>query len=313
VPVPIDLTRAERDLLPTAADVEAYRTRGWFLSPPLFTADELEEAVAASERFYRGQRDRTLEPKPAKNAYWEPSHGDIQRHNDYIVYESDMLRRIFCKPLLAAYAARLMGRLQVRLWSSTLIYKPARAEESSNIVPWHTDRHHWQTCTSDELITAFVPLHDCGAEQGSLTVLDGSHRWEDLPPQPGDDPTSHFADRPASAMQAAVEAIALHNQAQVLPVSLAYTAGQVSFHHCRTYHSSGPNTGAAPRRVITVRFQEQSNAWRPAYTPAGAPVVYSHDERVRKDAQGRPDYADPDICPVLWEESDPASAVQVRA
>ncbi len=29
-------------------------------------------------------------------------------------------------------------------------------------------------------------------------------------------------------------------------------------------------------------------------------MVYNHDEVVRRDAAGLPDYADPDFCPVLW-------------
>lgn len=302
------MTPSEQCLLPSAADVDFYRAHGWFLSPPLFSAAELSEAVEASDRFYRGERDRTLPHRPPPTAYWEAAHGDVQRHNDYIVYENDVLGRIFCKPLVAAVAARLTGTSSVRLWSSTLIYKPPNKGERSNVVPWHTDRHHWPTCTSDDLVTAFIPLHDCAEEHGTLTVLDGSSRWDDLPPQPGDDPTSHFADRPAAALQSAVQAVAEHNGASVDPIPLRYRAGQVSFHHCRTYHSSGPNLSPDARRVITIRFQDKDNAWRPARTQRGEPVLYSHDNLVRHTAQGEPDYRDAEFCPVLWEEPDPSRA-----
>jgi Phytanoyl-CoA dioxygenase (PhyH) len=306
----VDLIALEQRLLPSSEDIDFYRTHGWFLSPPLFSAAELSEATEASDRFYRGERDRVLPRKPPRAAYWEAGHGDIQRHNDYIVYESDVLRRIFCKPLIAAVAARLIGTSLVRLWSSTLIYKPPRKDERSNIVPWHTDRHHWPTCTSDELVTAFIPLHDCEEKHGTLTVLDGSHLWEDLPPQQGDDPTFHFAERPAEALQSAVEAIARHNGASVTPVPLRYRAGQVSFHHCRTYHSSGPNLSRDARRVLTIRFQEESNTWRQARTQSGEPAVYSHDDLVRRTEQGEPDYTDPEFCPVLWEQAELSHAAQ---
>lgn len=304
----VDLTPSEQRLLPSPDDIDFYRRHGWFLSPPLFSPAELSEAIEASDQFYRGERDRTLPRKPAGTAYWEPKHGDVHRHNDYIVYENAALSRIFCKPLIGAVAARLIGTSLVRLWSSTLIYKPARKDEQSNIVPWHMDRHHWQTCTSDDLMTAFIPLHDCNEEHGTLTVLDGSHRWEELPPQPGDDPTRHFAERSAEALQSAVEAIASHNGASVDPVPLRYRAGQVSFHHCRTYHSSGPNLSPDARRVLTIRFQERSNTWCSAHTHSGVPVVYSHDDLVRRTEQGVPDYQDPEFCPVLWEEGNPSQA-----
>lgn len=301
-------TPEEQSLLPSAADVAFYREHGWFQPPPLFQEKELAEVTRAGERFYNGERDRTLPRKPADTAYWEPAHGDVLRHNDYIAYESETIRRILCKPLIGAIAARLIGTKSVRLWSSTLIHKPSRGDEPSNIVPWHTDRHHWQICTSDELITAFIPLHECTDEHGSLTVIDGSHRWRDLPPAPGDDPNQHFANRPREALDSALQAVADHNGASVRRIPLRYRLGQVSFHHCRTYHGSGPNLSSRPRQVVTIRFQEQSNRWRPARTPAGEPVIYSHDALVRRTAEGHPDYSDPDFCPVLWEEGPAARA-----
>jgi hypothetical protein len=296
------LTEAEQRALPSEQDIAFYRSHGWFLTPPLLSPQEIADVVRASEGFYRGERDRVLPGRLPGNAYWQPGHGDVQRHNDYIAYESDAVRRILCKPLIGAMAARLMDTPAVRLWSSTLIYKPAQADEPSNIVPWHIDRHHWQTCTSDELITAFIPLHDCDEANGTLTVLDGSHAWRDIPPQPGDDPTCHFAERPAEALDTAVAAVASRNGASFRQVPLRYRAGQMSFHHCRTYHSSGPHLSGRARLVVTIRFQDHCNTWRPATTPVGEPVIYSHDMLVRRTTQGHPDYSDPEFCPLLWAQ-----------
>jgi hypothetical protein len=33
-------------------------------------------------------------------------------------------------------------------------------------------------------------------------------------------------------------------------------------------------------------------------------VQYNHDTLVRRTPDGRPDYSDPDYCPVLWRASD---------
>ncbi|CAM5330445.1 hypothetical protein SAVIM338S_00909 [Streptomyces avidinii] len=296
------LSPGEERLRPSPEDVAFYRNHGWFLTPPLFTERELASVREAGERFYRGERDRLLPIRPSRTAYWQPGDGDGQRHNDYIAYESDAVRTILCKPLVGAIAARLIGTPSVRLWSSTLIHKPSDPDEPSNVVPWHTDRHHWQVCTSDDLITAFIPLHDCDVEHGTLTVLDSSHTWDDLPPQPGDDPNRHFAGRPRQAMDSAVRAAASYNGATVQPVPLRFRAGQVSFHHCRTYHGSGPNLSGSPRQVVTIRFQEASNRWRPVTDPSGSPVVYSHDSLVRRTDDGHPDYSDPEFCPVLWSD-----------
>jgi Phytanoyl-CoA dioxygenase (PhyH) len=156
------LTDQERDLLPSDADVEEYRARGWYLSKKLLSDDEVDRLLAGSERFYAGHRDRTLPVRPPNLAYWEPSDGLVQRHNDYVHYESQEIGQILRKPLIGAVAARLARTQEIRVFQSTLIYKPPVIDEASNLVPWHADRHYWQTCTSERMLTAFIPFHDCG-------------------------------------------------------------------------------------------------------------------------------------------------------
>ena len=106
------LTEAELDLLPTDAEVEEYQRRGWYLTRKLFSDHEVDALVGATDAFYAGHKDRDLPFRPTNLAYWEPSQGNIQRHNDYIHYESDAVAQILRKPLLGAVAAkRIAGRL----------------------------------------------------------------------------------------------------------------------------------------------------------------------------------------------------------
>ena len=63
--------------------------------------------MAASDRFYDGERDRELPVRPPKLADWDPSKGDVQRHNDYVHYTHDGLGALLRKPLIGAVAARL--------------------------------------------------------------------------------------------------------------------------------------------------------------------------------------------------------------
>lgn len=295
------LTSAEQELLPSPEDIRFYQDHGWYLSGQLFSDEELAEVDRSNERFYAGHRDRTLPKKPPREEYWEPEHGDVLRHNDSICYENLTVRRILCKPLVAAVAARLMGTDQVRLWTSTLIRKPPQPEEPTNVVPWHTDRHHWQMCSSDNLLTAFIPLHDCDEDHGTLTVIDGSHRWEELPPP--DSSALHFAQRDAAELESLLTDTASHNGTRIRAVPLAIKRGQVSFHHCRTYHGSGPNVSGGPRRVVTVRFQDRSNWWRPYRLSDGTLATHNMNDLVRRTAEGHPDYADPEFCPVLYEDT----------
>jgi ectoine hydroxylase-related dioxygenase (phytanoyl-CoA dioxygenase family) len=292
------LTDEERELLPTDDDVRWYAEHGWYLSKKLLTDAEVDELVEASERFYAGHRDRTLPSRPAKLAYWEPAHGPVQRHNDYIHYESDAIARILRKPLIGAVAARLAEAAEIRIFQSTLIYKPPRPEEPTNVVPWHFDKHYWQSSTSERMLTAFIPFHDCGEEMGTITMVDGSNQWKEIG---GDDKTTrHFAERDRDELEQLLADNAAYNDAEVVKLAMEIPKGHMSFHHCKTYHGSGANRSDRPRRAISFHLQDGENAYRRYRRSDGSVVVYNHDELVRRDANGLPDYADPEFCPVLW-------------
>jgi hypothetical protein len=298
------LTEAERALLPTDDDVRFYAEHGWFLTGKLLTDAEVDELVEASERYYAGERDRTLPVRPPKLAYWEPAHdrerGPVQRHNDYVHHEHDAIGRILRKPLIGAVAARLARVPVIRVFQSTLIRKPPVPGEPSNVVPWHFDKHYWATSTSERMLTAFIPFHDCDEEMGTITMVDGSHRWRET----GADDTvvRHFAERDRRQLEEMLARNAAFNGAQVRKVPMTIPKGHLSFHHCRTYHGSGPNISGRPRRAVSLHLQDGDNRYREFPLAAGGFAAYNHDVLVRRTADGRPDYADPAFCPVIWEE-----------
>jgi len=299
------LTDEEYTLLPSADDVAFYAEHGWYLSKKLFTDGEVDELVAMSLRYYACERDRTLPVRPPKLAYWEPSQGDVQRHNDYIHYEHDGLAKILGKPLIGAVAARLAQADEIRVFQSTLILKPPIATEPTNVVPWHFDKHYWSTCTSDRMLTAFIPFHDCAEEMGTITMIDGSHRWRELARD--DSMTRHFAERDHSDLERVLAENAAYNHAEVVKVPIIIPKGHMSFHHCRIYHGSAANRSGRPRRAVSFHLQDGENAYRPYVLSTGETLAYNHDMLVRRRPDGRPDYADPQFCPVLWRNPDPSS------
>ena len=299
---PFTLTDEERSLLPSDSDVEFYAEHGWYLSKKLFTDDEVDELVAASERYYAGERDRTLPVRPPRLAYWDPSQGDVQRHNDYVHYEHDGLARLLRKPLIGAVAAALARAEEIRVFQSTLIYKPPIAAEPTNVVPWHFDKHYGSPSTSDKMLTAFIPFHDCDEEMGTITMIDGSHRWQEI--RRDDSMTRHFAEREGSDLERLLAENAAYNNASVVKVPMIIPSGHMSFHHCRIYHGSAANHSPRPRRAISFHLQDGENAYRPFVLSTGEVLTYNHDVLVRRLPDGRPDYGDPEFCPVLWRNPD---------
>jgi ectoine hydroxylase-related dioxygenase (phytanoyl-CoA dioxygenase family) len=295
---PFTLTDEQAALLPSDEEVRDYAEHGWYLSKKLFSDAQIDALVAASDQFYAGHRDRTLPVRPPNLAYWQQSDGDVQRHHDYIHYESQQIGDILRSPLVGAVAARLAGTSQIRIFQGTMIYKPPIVGEVSNLVPWHIDRHYWQICTSERMLTAFIPFHDCGEEMGTITMIDGSHLWKEIP---GDDSTRHFAKRDRHELEQLLQATAEFNNSEVRRVPMIIPKGHMSFHHCRIFHGSGHNRSGRPRRAISLHLQDGENSWRPYRKATGDLVVYNHDVLVRKTAAGEPDYADPDYCPVIWQ------------
>jgi hypothetical protein len=292
------LTEQDLALLPSDEDVAFFAEHGWYLSKKLFTDAEVDDLLSATERYYAGERDRTLPMRPPRLAYWEPSHGDVQRHNDYVHYESDGIAKSLLKPIIGAVAARLARALEIRVFQTTLIYKPPIPGEQSNIVPWHFDKHYWASSTSEAMLTAFIPFHDCDEEMGTITMVDRSNNWAEIGFE--DSTNQHFANRDRTQLEQMLEENAAYNNATVEKIPMIIPKGHMSFHHCKTYHGSGANRSDRPRRAVSLHLQDGDNAYREFPLSDGSLAIYNHDSLVRRTPDGHPDYSDPDYCPVIW-------------
>ena len=159
-------------LLPSPEDVERYRQTGYYISKKLYSTDELDSAIAASERYYAGltKREIALPNNRTYSLAWYPGDGvDCLRKNDFstlVVPELDALLR---KPILGLIAALLCGD-DVRLWHDQLLYKPPSNDDAPQSVGWHTDYGYWRTCSSDSMLTAWVPFTDMDKSMSVLSV-----------------------------------------------------------------------------------------------------------------------------------------------
>src|ERR1051326_7533737 len=141
------------------------------------------------------------------------------------------------------------------------------------------------------MLTAFIPFHDCDEQMGTITMVDGSHRWREVGTD--DTATRHFAERDRQDLERLLQHNAAHNGVEVTKVPMVIPKGHMSFHHCRTYHGSGANRSDRPRRAISLHLQDGGNEYRRFELAGGGTVAYNHDVLVRATPDGRPDYADP--------------------
>lgn len=289
------MTTIDPDLLPDDDAVAHYHEHGWYISPCLFDDDELDHAIEASERYYAGLESSTAQLPNGRtyNLAWWPGVGlDKLRKNDFttpIVPELDALLR---KPILGATAAALTGE-DVRLWHDQLLYKPPSSPEAPQAVGWHTDFGYWRTtCSSADLLTAWVPFTNMSEEIGTISFVDGSHRWPD---------NSHldFFSSDLEGLERKFDT----GGATICKVPAVMRRGQVSFHHCKTIHGSGPNLTDAPRRSMALHLQPVSNRYVERRREDGTLHAHPNDELTR-GPDGKPHYDDPTFCPVVGRVAD---------
>lgn len=287
----------DESVLPSDEDVRDFRRRGWIRVGKLFGDDTLDEALDNVERHYRGERDHDVDIKVKEFLNWSPRTGNALRVNDYIAVQNDCLAGLATAPVIGAIAARLTGADEIRVFNTSLIYKPPRVTGDAVQVGWHNDAAYWQMCTSGSMLTAWIALSDVEASMGPVTMLDGSNTWDDTDPEVA---RLRRAKSFISADVAALEEQLRSTGRSLRKVPLCLRRGEVSFHHNRTFHGSGINRGTRPRVGLIVHLQDGENRHRRAYDATGERHVHSLDGMVRTTADGDPDYTDPRYCPVIW-------------
>ncbi|MEM9709941.1 MAG: phytanoyl-CoA dioxygenase family protein [Pseudomonadota bacterium] len=284
-------TNLTPDLLPSEADIVSYEENGYFIAPQVIPHELLDAVAGIIERHQAGHRDRELKAA-ARFSDWQDGDAAVVRNNEFVSLQNDVVRELVRFPAIGAIAARLARSRAVRLFDDQLVVKPPAAGEdaSKTVVGWHTDGSYWSTCTSNAMLTAWIPLHDVSEENGTLCVVAGSHRWDES------DHVRGFNDTDFNSLESRIGRKVGGDL--IHPVNMK--KGQMSFHHMRALHGSMPNVSLAPRCAVALHMQDDANSYQEFRTPDGTLVVLPHDRLAREDAAGHPDYRDPDVFPELW-------------
>ena len=153
------------------------------------------------------------------------------------------------------------------------------------------------TCTSTDMLTAWIPFHDCPVELGPLMVVDGSHRWNDV----DHDQLRRFQDTGLEEFEQ--ELLRTRPDARISTMTLK--RGQISFHNALALHASRDNVGTRSRQCLALHLQDDANRYRPFYNREGQLWEVVADRLCRKDPDGQPDYTDPSVCPTIWPVAAP--------
>lgn len=268
---------------PSAQDIQFFGAHGWWVSPRILADDVLDDLRFGIERYFAGERDWQLPIRLDELGEATPV-----RQTDYLSLQIKEFREIIQHKSISGMAARLMGTESVRLFHDQLVTKPPYSPSRKAVVGWHADKAYWTSCSSENMVTAWIPLEDVPEESGPLAVWDGSHRW------PGVETLHNFAETDLRSIEEGYRQLGFEPNIVVLPMQ----RGQVSFHHCRLIHGGFANRTDSPRYGYAIHMQDSSNEY---VDPASAPHRgHINDLLCRRTGAGLPDYRDPDVFPLLW-------------
>jgi len=151
--------------------------------------------------------------------------------------KSEIVKEFVFSKRLGRIAARLMRCRGVRLYHHQALYK----EPGGGITPWHADQFYWPIST-DNTVTAWIPLQQTPLELGPLAFSAGSQRF-------------NSAGRDIEISDESEKKLSKLLLESGLPLNeTAFDLGEVSFHSGWTFHRAGSNKSDRPREVMTVIY-----------------------------------------------------------
>jgi phytanoyl-CoA hydroxylase len=155
---------------------------------------------------------------------------------------SGRFRELLSNPTIVQEVAQLSAPQQLKVWCDQVQYKPPLEGGPSM---WHQDSPIWASLTpKDAQLSAWVALDEADADNGAMSMVPGSHRWGD-----------HLAE--LSSLDN-FEALPDHVDGHAVQVELCpVPAGFVHYHHAMTWHGSGSNRTARPRRAIAIHYMTE--------------------------------------------------------
>lgn len=280
-----------RELMPSEEDLKSFHEKGWYKSGTIFSDEEIDAAIKGVNDFYKGIIDFPLLNKEGLADDVFEENLPI-RNNEFVTLQKKELRALGWHSNISAIAKVLTGSSEIRLFADSLITKFPSNKPNTGVVGWHSDKAYWPTCSSDKLLTVWIPLQDCTIDMGPLVYIDGSHKWREEK-----DLKSFFSF--SNQYLFSFEDYLNENKPNFKKSFMTLKKGQVCFHSCHTIHSSAPNTSTNSRLALAIHLQDKSNKYREAFKPNGDKIVIGYDKICAKDSDGNPDYNDDRMFPLI--------------
>lgn len=207
---------------------------------------------------------------------------------------------------LAELAGRIMGASQVRFFYDQLLVKePGTAKRT----PWHQDLPYWPV-SGEQILSIWIPIDAATPENGVVTYVKGSHRWNAF------FPSESFSDNEHARRNAERDATGAspyrvgHNGVTLADITkhperyefLTWSVepGDVIVHHPLAIHGAPGNLSASNRRrALATRWFGDDARWddtRPHFMQR----LHQSKTRIPSPNLKTGDRIDDPLFPLLW-------------
>ena len=212
----------------TAGQVDQYQLDGFLFPLDVFAKDHVAHILGELEHARIVARGKGLEPELAQ----------LLRSNTH--YLLPFVNEVARTPQLLDRVESILGP-NILLWSAEFFIKGAHTDK---IVSWHQDLTYWGLGETNEEMTAWLALSDVNADSGCMRFVPGSHQQQIVPHRDSFDESNLLS----RGQELAVDIDEGDS------VNVVLKPGQVSFHHGRMFHASGPNHSDHDRIGLVFRF-----------------------------------------------------------
>lgn len=196
----------------------------------------LEELRAAADAILRVMQPGQMGSVVASRFGDDPRNPGWKVNNLWTL--SPQFARLAASPAVVSELAHLTGATKIQIWRDQFLLK---APSSGGVVKWHQDAYWWSVLKPSNQVSVWVALDDVDVSNGAMRMIDQSHRWGLRTAEVRE--LNELAFLPAN----------LHGL-ELLPRDYALRAGEMSYHHCATWHYSHPNESNKPRRGYAVHY-----------------------------------------------------------
>lgn len=267
----------------TGDEINRFNQEGFVVVDQLINPQKISLLQAAFDDLFNGIFETGVQPDEVN---WQQATGDPsytrQICNGWKANRE--IARVVLDQSIGQAIAELSGWPGVRIMQDNVIWKPVGALS----LGYHQDSSYLAWFSPSDLVTCWIALDDTCADGGTMELVRGSHRWSLSEPE-GE---FHAPEKYRETMERAASRESVDPDICYVEVK----AGGGSFHHGHTWHGSGVNAGAQPRRSLVLHAMRSDVVYRPEHFKEGTGPIYSRYRRLGDNL------LDENYFPVLWRE-----------